>query len=142
MQNLQHLEQIIRETILSEIISACHAANMPKKFIESIELKKTSDTQFIIENSWKEDDKPLAIFFEYGTRDHWIEPVNAKVLAWQSKGPESGQKKAIYSKRHDNREGGMLFSKGHYVTGLPALEPMHNGFRIGYQRMRERLGDG
>lgn len=142
MPNLQQLEEIVRDTIFSEIISACQAANMPEKFIDSIEMTRTSDTEFVIENTWKEDDKPLAVFFEYGTRDHWIEPKDGGVLAWESKGPESGQKKAIYSKRHDNKEGDVLFSKGHYVTGLPALEPMHNGFRIGYKRMRERLEDG
>lgn len=143
MPNLQQVEEIIRDTILAEIISACQAANMPKSFIENITFTKVSDTQYVIENSWKnEDGVPLAVFFEYGTRDHWIEPKDGGVLAWESKGPESGQKKAIYSKRHDNVEGDTKFSKGHYVTGLPALEPMHNGFRIGYKRMRDRLENG
>ena len=121
------------------MIRASQAANMPKSFIDNIKLKAHSKTHYTIENKWKKGDKPLAIFFEYGTRDHWIEPVNAQVLAWASGGPESGQKKAIYSKRADNTKGNMLFSKGHYVSGLPAYEPMTRGFKIGYTRVHEEL---
>ena len=121
------------------MVMAAQAANMPKKFIENIKLISHSATSFTIENSWSKDDKPLAVFFEYGTDDHWIEPVKGDVLAWASEGPESGQKKAIYSKRADNKKGNMLFSKGHFVSGIPAYEPMTRGFKIGYTRVYQEL---
>ena len=133
-------ESVIQNTILLEMISAAHAANMPQSFISNIKLHKISDRKYEIENSWSIDDKPLAIFFEYGTRDHWIQ--GNPILAWPSGGPNSGGKKAIYSKRADNKKGDTLFSTGHYVTGLPAYEPMTNGFRRGSKKMAEVLKRG
>ena len=136
-------EALIAETIVTEMIRAAQAANLPQNFIDGITLTKTGNTQWKIDNGWRGDnDEPLAIWFEHGTRRHWVEPKNAKVLAWQSEGPESGHAQAIYSKRHDNYKGQWLYSKGHYVTGLPATEAMHNGFKIGMARMRERLARG
>ena len=130
------LESVISRTILAEILRACQAANMPKSFIKNIELKKVSDDTYEIENKWKsKDGKPLAVFFEYGTRDHYIQ--GNPILAWSSGGPNSGNPKAIYSKNAGTKKGDILFSYGHYVTGLPALEPMHNGFKIGVSKMKE-----
>ena len=140
-QQHDNIESIIKNTILSEMISASNAANMPKTFIKNINLKKIEDGTYEIENAWtNEDGKPLAVFFEYGTKDHWIQ--GNPFLAWPSGGPNSGQAKAIYSKRADNKKGDMLFSTGHYVSGLPAYEPMTNGFRKGIQRMKEVLARG
>ena len=135
------IEDIIKDTILSEMISASNAAGMPKSFIKNIKLKKISDGRYEIENAWKnEDDKPLAIFFEYGTDDHYIS--GNPILAWPSGGPNSGNATAIYSKSAGNKKGNMLFSRGHYVSGLPAYEPMTNGFRKGSQKMKEVLSRG
>ena len=140
-QHNDGIEDIIKDTILSEMISASEAANMPKSFIENIKLRKISDGKYEIENAWKnEDDKPLAVFFEYGTRDHYIS--GNPILAWPSGGPNSGNPRAIYSKSAGNKKGNILFSYGHYVTGLPALEPMTNGFRRGAQKMKEVLSRG
>ena len=63
-------------------------------------------------------------------------------MVWTSKGPQSGHAKAIYSKNASNKAGTTMFSTGHYVTGLPAYEPMTNGFRKGSQTMAEVLTDG
>ena len=140
-QQLSGIEDIIKSTILAEMVSAAHAANMPESFIENIKLKKITDMQYEIENNWQsEDGKPLAVFFEYGTKDHWIQ--GNPLLAWKSGGPNSGNSKAIYSKRADNTKGNMLFSTGHYVTGLPAYEPMSNGFRRGSIQMKEMIING
>jgi len=130
----------ITDTVLREMVLAAHAANLPQKFIDGIQLIKISDTSYEITNVWNEDGKPLARWFEHGTARHWVEPKDPDgVLAWESGGPESGRKQAIYSKRHDNKKGAMMFSKGHYVSGLPATEAMKNGFRIGTARLREVL---
>ena len=135
------IESMIKKTILREMISAAHAANMPKSFIENIKLHKIDETTFEIRNEWTgPKDEPLAVFFEYGTKDHWI--GGNPLLAWMSKGPQSGHAKAIFSKRADNKKGNMLFSKGHYVTGLFPYEPMTNGFRKGSQLMAEEIKSG
>ena len=138
---LDGIEDKIKSTILAEMVSAAHAANMPESFIENIKLKKITDMQYEIENNWQsEDGKPLAVFFEFGTKDHWV-PGNP-LLAWKSGGPNSGSSKAIYSKRADNTKGDMIFSTGHYVSGLPAYEPMTNGFKRGSVKMQEMLTHG
>lgn len=121
---------------------AAQAANMPLGFIEGIEIERVDDHHWKIVNNWTNDNgDPLATWFEYGTDRHWIEPKDPDgFLVWESKGPESGHSKAIYSKRADNYEGKLLFSKGHYVTGLPDLEPMARGFKIGVELERSRRG--
>ena len=137
------IEATIVETIHQEMVMASQAAGMPDKFIENIKLHKISDTKYIIENAWEDNGKPLAVWFEYGTTDHWIEPRNPRgVLAFPK--PAEGMQRhssAIYFKSHKPDAGEMVFSKGHYVSGLPALEPMSRGFKIGSERMKERLND-
>lgn len=136
-------ESLVRRTVLQEITLAAHAAHMPQGFIDGITFRRISDTEFEIENAWSKDDEyghhPLAVYHEFGTDDHWVAPVKASALAWQSAGPQSGRPRAIYSKRHDNKRGDTLFSKGHYVSGLPPLEPMTRGFKIGMERMRTEV---
>ncbi len=132
------IKRIIHNTILSEMILASQAANMPESFIKNIKLKKISDTQYEIENAWAEDGKPLAVWHEYGTDRHWIEPKKpGGVLAFPAK--EGRNANAIYYKSSGVQEGDMIFSKGHYVSGLPALEPMSRGFKIGIKRMEAEL---
>ena len=143
MPNLQRLDlaAVIAETIIPEMELSARASGLPEKFIRGITLTAISPTRFKITNTWEsETGAPLAKFFEWGTRDHWIEPKSSDgVLVWASQGPESGHSRAIYSKRYDNIEGQMLFSKGHYVTGLPRTDAMSIGFRLGTARLRKRL---
>lgn len=129
---------------------------MPKEFIDHIKLKDEGNGTYLIENDWSgpptkwhPQEIPLAVWFEYGTDGgaggkHWIAPRGkaagfSDVLAWPSAGPESGSPQAIYSKRADNEEGQTLFSKGHYVKGLEALEPMTNGWKVGLQKFAREL---
>ena len=133
------IQSIIERTVLLEVKRSAEAANMPQGFIDNIKLIKESDSKYVIKNDWNKDGVPLALFFEWGTRDHWIEPRTAQVLAWPSSGPDSGSKKAIYSKRHDNKKGNMLFSKGHYVKGIDRYESMSRGFDIGIDKMKHEL---
>ena len=138
---LDKVELIIKKTILMEMISSSYAANMPKSFIKNIKLNKINDTTYEIKNEWKgPNDEPLAKFFEYGTRDHYIK--GNPFLVWTSQGPQSGHPKAIFSKRADNKKGNVLFSRGHYVTGLFPHQAMTIGFKRGSKRMAEELQHG
>ena len=142
---LESIEELIEKTVLAEMIMAAQAANAPASFIKNIKLEKVSDTEYRIVNDWHTFDPrtgkkvPLARFFEYGTTRHWVEPVDAKALAWSSGGPQSGRSQAIYSKRADNTKGGKLFSKGHYVSGIIGYEPMNTGFKHGIAKMKQIL---
>ena len=138
---VDRIELIIKTTILSEMISASYAAKMPKSFIKNIRLTKLEDGKYEIRNNWTgPKGEPLAVFFEYGTVDHFI-PGNP-VLVFESKGPQSGSAKAIYSKSSSNVKGNMIFSTGHYVKGLVAHEPMFNGFKKGSKRMAREIENG
>ncbi len=135
------IEAVIKKTVLAEIILVSKAANMPESFIKNIKLKKISETKYEIENAWTENGNPLAVWHEYGTDKHWIEPKKpGGVLAFPAK--EGRNASAIYYKSSGVQEGDMIFSKGHYVSGLPALEPMHRGFQIGIRRMEAELKNG
>ena len=136
------IEATIVETIYQEMIMSSQAAGMPDDFIDNIKLTKISESHYEIENAWQRDNKPLAVWLEYGTTTHWVEPKTpGGVLAFPK--PKEGNQRhgaAIYFKSYKPDEGEMVFSKGHYVRGIPALQPMTTGFKIGQQRMAEKLG--
>ena len=129
-----------KRQIVDEMVRAAQAANLPEEFIRGIEMHREGQ-KFVIENDWHgQNGAPLAVFFEHGTRDHWIE---AHPLRWfQESAPTNP--KAIYS--HTSKKyPADAFSWGHYITGLPATEAMHNGFKIGMDRLeaavlREKIG--
>ena len=93
-------------------------------------IKYTIVSDYTVESKYGKYD--VAKGREEGTIRHWIEPIYAKALHWLSAGPFSGRSRvAIFAKRHDNKKGQDLFSKGHYVSGIPE-------YRI-IKRARERL---
>ena len=116
--------------------AAAEAANLPQGFIDGIKVRQISKTKFEIKNAWKNpwNSAPLAVFFEHGTRDHW---VAGRPMAWYQ-GEPSHNPKAIYSES-SRLYPAMLFSWGHYITGIPATMAMHNGFKIGQQRLKALL---
>ena len=136
-----NMKKWIEETVLKRILSFCRAANMPQSFIDHIHIEIV-DGQYAIVNDWKNSEgKPLSIFFEHGTVDHWISPrtggfVTGGVLAWPAVPGKHGS--AIYY-QSGVAPGTMLFSKGHYVTGLPKLEPMHKGMKKGMDELKRRI---
>lgn len=129
-------------TIQAEAIRFARAANMPPKFIDGIKIIQKGDKIFL-ENEWKskDTDAPLAVFFEYGTSDHWVAPLSPDgVLAWTSKGTTNTRNaSAIYFKNFSEKKGDKMFSKGHYVSGLPRLEPMTRGYQAGLKRFRYKI---
>ena len=156
-----HMEEWVRETVLAEAVRHARAANLPQKFIDGMEIRgpeaagrkgaeREPDharkgrvravSRFRLVNTWSEDDpkygyKPLARFFEYGTKSQiWIEPKYASVLAFAGEGAHGS---AIYYKSAG--ADGAKFSMGHYVTGLTRSEAMTNGARIGRTRLKHRI---
>jgi hypothetical protein len=127
---------LVTFTIIEEIKSVATAANIPKGFIDGVKFRKTGPNKGQIINTWGTDELPLAIFFNYGTVDHWVEPRTAKVLAFEGQGTNAS---AIYFKGSPKPDG-VIFSKGHYVSGVPRTEAMEIGFRIGKKRLAEEAG--
>ena len=129
-------ESAVRDIILAEMVGAANAANMPQGFADGIKMEKKSDDEFEIYNDWGYDGRPLAAYFEYGTKDHWVEPRKpGGVLAWKGRGTHA---KSIYYKGSGKGNSkGFFFSKGHYVSGIRSYMAMNNGFETGMRRMRD-----
>jgi len=125
------MEPLVDFTIITEIESIAQAANIPQGFIDGVKFVKTGPNQGDVINTWGTEEKPLAIWFNYGTVQHWIEPKNSKVLAWEGK--SGSHATAIYFQGEKNT--GTMFSKGHYVSGVPRTEAMERGFNIGKERL-------
>ncbi len=113
-----NMEKWINDTILKETIRSAQAANLPDEFISHIKIEQ-NENGFLLVNDWIKDDKPLAIYFNYGTVDHYIKPKNKKALHGGDKWP--------------------YFSKGHYVSGLPKTEAMENGLQIGKKKLENKI---
>ena len=127
-----YMESLVNGTIIAQIKSVAQAANLPQGFIDGVKFVKTKDNAGEVINTWGSKDKPLARWFNYGTTRHWIEPKNGKVLAWKGKSGSHAQ--AIYF-QGTSKEGDMLYSKGHYVSGVPRTEAMEIGFTLGKKLM-------
>lgn len=135
-----NLDTWIAETILRQAQMYARAANMPRKFIDNIRVE-SGPGGFDLVNEWKgKKGEPLAEWFEFGTERHWVEPKDKDgVLAWPA--VAHGKQRnapAIYFKR-GTKKGTMLFSKGHYVSGLPAIEPMTRGVEQGIHKLKRRI---
>ena len=132
------MEPLMKNTIVAEIKALSYAANMPQSFIDGVKFRKTEKNRGEVINTWGTEDKPLAIWFNEGTIQHWIEPVEAKALAWSS--TQGRNPSAIFFKG-ESKEGDMLFSKGHYVAGVPKTEVMQRGYEAGKKRLAVEAGN-
>lgn len=127
-----YMDSLIQNTIIFETRALARAANLPDAFVEGIRWRKTGPNRGQLVNTWGTEEKPLARFFNYGTRRHWVEPSRARALAWRHKTGKHAQ--AVYF-RGQAKEGDMLFSKGHYVSGVPRTEVMERGLELGRQAL-------
>jgi len=132
----ENMDELVNTHIIPEIANVARAANLPDSFIRGLKFVKTGRNTGKVINTWGTRDKPLAKWFNYGTVDHFIQPTDPEgVLAWASGGPESGSPTAIFSKRAGSVKGETLFSKGHYVKGLPRTEAMEIGVSLGRKKL-------
>ena len=139
---LDKIEQIIYDTIIPEMRAAGYASGVPEEFIKHIKVRKVSDRHYCIFNDWTDDTgkKPLALWFEHGTKRHWVQPKDPDgVLAWPSGGPESGSSRARFSKRFDNTKNNMLFSKGHWIDPIPPYGSMGFGWKQGLPKLKNAI---
>jgi hypothetical protein len=73
-----------------------------------------------------------------GTRRHWVEPVNAKALAFQAnyKAKTTPGSLTSYS---GGPSGPMVFSKGHWVSGIVAREYSKGLAYVAARKLRESI---
>lgn len=132
------METLVNATIIAEIKILAQAANLPQGFIDGVKFRRIAPNRGVVINTWGTEKKPLARWFNYGTVQHWIEPLDPDgVLAWENK---SGRNASAIYFQGESKEGDMMFSKGHYVAGVPRTEVMERGFQIGKKQLAEESG--
>jgi len=132
-----YMEPLMKFTIVEEIKNLAKASNLPQAFIDGVKFRRTAPNEGEIINTWGSQEKPLARWFNDGTRAHWIAPVRKKALHWLAK---SGRfAKAIFF-QSGVKSGTDLFSMGHYVSGIVATHSMERGFEIGKKRLAIEAG--
>ena len=126
------MESYYNNFVIPEIMRISKASNLPDSFIDGFKFVKTGRNRGKIINTWGTPDKPLAKWFNYGTKEKiWIEPkTEGGVLAFSSAGPSGGRNpSAIFFKGAGTpKAGSTIFSKGHYITGQPKTEAMERGY--------------
>lgn len=133
-----NMENLFNDYVVDEIRIIAAAANMPRHFIDGVKFVKTGKNQGEIVNTWGTRDKPLAKWFNYGTSQHWIEPLEPDgVLAFPASGGRNAS--AIFF-QGGQQEGDTMFSKGHYVSGVPRTEVMEIGYKVGSKRLSVEAG--
>lgn len=134
---VEHLDALMNTYVVFEVIAAAKASNLPLEFIAGISWKRTGDLEGRIVNTWGSSEKPLAKWFNGGTPDHWIEPLDPDgVLVWEA--TFGRHAKAIFF-MGNAEQGSLLFSKGHYVSGLDKTEAMERGIRNGFIRVKSAI---
>jgi len=134
---VKNLDAIMIDFVVFEAVAAAKASNLPLEFIDGIKWKRTGRLSGKIINSWGSADKPLAKWFENGTPDHWIEPLSpGGVLAWTA---TFGRNASAIFFMGSKKVGQTLFSKGHYVTGIPKSEAMTRGIAAGFKRAKTAI---
>lgn len=125
------MEGYYNNFVIPEIMRISRASNLPEKFVNGFKFVKTGRNRGKIINTWGTTEKPLAKWFNDGTKEKiWIQPKDPDgVLAWPSGGPSGGKNpSAIFFKSAGTpKKGTTMFSKGHYITGQPKTEAMERG---------------
>lgn len=113
-----HLEELVIENIIPEIVLISKAINLPQGFIDGIGYEQTGKNRIKVVNRWGTSQKPLAKWFNYGTRDHG--PVFKKALHWI-----------------DKLTGKDIFAR--WVHGIPKTNAMEIGIELGKKRFIHNL---
>ncbi|MCZ6583234.1 MAG: hypothetical protein O6761_08740 [Thaumarchaeota archaeon] len=114
------LLDIANQTIVKSIKEESVLKKMPTRYTENIHAEIDKEYLWIWVDFQGKNKEPLDIFFEEGTKRHFVKPVTKKALAWI-------QKEVQY------------FSKGHYVSGIKARYVFRDGFLKGYPAFKKML---
>ncbi len=134
---IEHLDDLMNEFVVFEIVATAKASNLPLEFIAGIAWKRTGELSGKIVNMWGTAEKPLAKWFNDGTPDHWIEPLKkGGVLVWEA--TFGRHAKAIFF-MGSAKQGSLLYSKGHFVSGLDKTEAMERGIANGFKRLKPAI---
>ncbi|MDI1496241.1 MAG: hypothetical protein K8823_1549 [Cenarchaeum symbiont of Oopsacas minuta] len=137
------------ETILIEMRSMADNANLPRGFIDGIKRVGEGLQIRFINNYTNSKNKPLALWFEFGTKPHGIDPVKATRLAWKENtisavkvGRGKGKKRGIRaSGKAPAKLSFWIFAKHVDHPGTKAHLAMTRGYKIGIKALRKRIAN-
>jgi hypothetical protein len=113
-----NLEPAMREIVIPEIAALAAAANVPPGFSAGLDVVTVSRGTVKVINTWGTPEKPLALWFNDGTKDHG--PKTALSLTWIDK--TTG--KRIYAK---------------WVHGVPKTQVMEKGIEAAMPKVLDKL---
>lgn len=111
-----NMELMMNTYVIPEMKRVAFAANLPKGFADNIKFIQTDENEGKIVNTWGSTEKPLALWFNYGTRDHGA--LGPYPLHWIDKVTQ----KDIYAM---------------WVRGVPRTLAMEIGWELGKKRLKQ-----
>jgi len=103
---------VAERTFGEEFLKLADLEGMSSRYKQSLRIK-TDGGRLILELDYQgEEGEPLGMWFERGTKDHFVKPTKGKALSWI----EGGQR---------------FFSKGHFVKGITERRIMEKTVRDG-----------
>ena len=120
----QNARIIAEKTLGEEFYQLALANNMSIRYQQSLRIT-TDGLSITLELDYtdRDDTVPLGIFFEEGTKDHWIEPVQKEALHWV-------------------QDGKGFFSKGHQVTGIQATHIIRDTIENAMPQFKQEIKTG
>lgn len=114
----ENMSFLVNSYLIPELRAVAMSSNLPDGFVIGIKFVKTGDNEGKIINTWGTEDLPLALWFNYGTKDHGS--LGNWALHWKDK--TTG--KDIYAM---------------YVRGVPKTLAMEIGMEIGEKRLKSEV---
>jgi hypothetical protein len=114
----ENMEFLMNTHMIPEVKSAARAAGVPAGFVDGIKFVRTGNNEGEIVNVWGNEELPLALWFNYGTKDHGS--LGNWPLHWKSK-----------------VTGKDIFAM--YVRGVPKTNAMEVGIELGTKRLIQEV---
>jgi hypothetical protein len=114
------LLDIANQTIVRTIKEEATQKGMPKRYVDGVHAEFDGEYLWIWIDFKGKNNEPLDLWFEEGTKRHFVKPVTKKALSWVLGGIR-------------------FFSKGHFVSGIEAKYIFKNGVKKGYPEFKSKL---
>lgn len=128
--------EIAQQTLEKTIREEAKSKDMPERYTNNIQTEFDGESLWVWVDFKGDDNEDLDLFFEEGTKSHWIAPIRKKALRWKARIGRFAR--AIYYKSGIASTVN-LFSKGHYVSGIHARYVFADGFEKGYPEFKQKL---
>ena len=137
--------ELANKIVVDEIRSEMEKAGVHRKIWESVVVESVqvdSNTGSIKINIhaeyFSEDGFDVAQAREFGTRDHYIQPLRYS-MSFDRLDPEIGDRYGLPKALSWIQNGVRRFSKGHWVSGLPRLNIIEKTIESKEVELRERI---